>query len=372
MSFLFTFLLKSLLFLLFSIEISTFSSLFYWNLYILFTFLLKSRLSRHFFIEISTFSLLFYWNLYFLFTFLLKSLLSLYFSIEISTFSLLFYRNLYFLCTFILKSLLSLHFFIEISTFSLLFYRNLYVLFTFLLKSQLSYFSVEIPTFSLLFFWNLYFISTFLSKSLLSLYFSIEIFTFSSLLSLLSLYFSVEISASPRNSWRNVHELFLSLRTEFRWEFALGQKTLRAFEKEKLNAAQWKVKRIYYHLKFLTLSSVALGRLCFLNLFCEHLTLSHHNWLGSKEQLPIATFPRSQKWTWKTTLMKVSIDLHTYWQFSWIVACSARCINQLHRRIHACGSADYSATWHRNSIDIGGRKWRLLEGIRFCDMRAHF
>ena len=48
-------------------------------------------LSFDFSIEISTFSSLFYCNLCFLFTFLLKSLLSLYFSIEISTFSLLFY-----------------------------------------------------------------------------------------------------------------------------------------------------------------------------------------------------------------------------------------------------------------------------------------
>ena len=32
-----------------------------------------------------------------------------------------------------------------------------------------------------------------------------------------------------------------------------------------------------------------------------------------------------------------------------------------YRRINACGSADYSATWHRNRIDIGGLKmdsWR--------------
>ena len=53
--------------------------------------------------------------------------------------------------------------------------------------------------------------------------------------------------------------------------------------------------------------------------------------------------------------------VYSYGQFSWIVACSARCINRLHRRINACGSADYSATWHRNRIDIGGLKidsWR--------------
>ena len=104
---------------------STFSLFFCWNLHFLFTFLLKCVLSLYFSIEISTFSLLFYWNLYFLFTFLLKPLLSLYFSIGISTFS-----------TFLLKSLLSLYFSI------------LYFLFTFLLKSLLSlYFSIGISTF---------------------------------------------------------------------------------------------------------------------------------------------------------------------------------------------------------------------------------
>ena len=51
-----------------SVEISSFSSLFYWVF--LFTFLLKSLLSLHFSIEISTFSSLFYWHLYFLFSFL--------------------------------------------------------------------------------------------------------------------------------------------------------------------------------------------------------------------------------------------------------------------------------------------------------------
>ena len=91
--------------------------LFYWNLYFL---LLKSLLSLYFSIEISTFSLLFYWNhnLYFVFTLLLKSLLSLYFSIV--------YWDLYFLFTFLLKSLLSLYFSIEIFTFSLFFFWDLY------------------------------------------------------------------------------------------------------------------------------------------------------------------------------------------------------------------------------------------------------
>ena len=115
--FFFTFRLKSLLFLYFSIEISTF-----------FTFLLKSLLSLYFSIEISS---------------LLKSLLPLYFSIETSTFFF----------TFFFKSLLSLFFFIEISTFSLLFYWNLYFLFAFLLKF-------------------LFVFCTFLLKPLLSLYFS--------------------------------------------------------------------------------------------------------------------------------------------------------------------------------------------------------
>ena len=68
-------------------------------------------------------------------------------------------------------------------------------------------------------------------------------------------------------------------------------------------------------------------------------------------------FQRSQKQTWKTIPIEASMSaLHSYGQFSWIVACSARCINRLHRRINACGSADYSATWHRNRIDIGGLK----------------
>ena len=147
----------------FSIEISTFSSLFYWNLYIsllffwnldiLFTLLLKSLLSLYFSIEIltslyssfeiSTFSLLFYWNLYFLFTFLLKSLL-------LFTFLLKSLLSLYFpfcISTFLLKSLLSLYFSIEISTFSLPFF----------LKSRHSLdSSIQISTFSLLFYWNLY------------------------------------------------------------------------------------------------------------------------------------------------------------------------------------------------------------------------
>ena len=48
--------------------------------YSLFTVLLKPLLSLYFSIEISNFPLLFYWNLYFLFTFPLKSLPSLYFT----------------------------------------------------------------------------------------------------------------------------------------------------------------------------------------------------------------------------------------------------------------------------------------------------
>ena len=107
--------MKSLLTLYFSIEISSFWPLSYWNLLFLITFLLKSLLSEHLSIEISTFSLLFYWNLLFLTTFLLKSPLSDHFPIEISTFSLLS---------------------IEISTFPLLFYWILS-----------DHFPNEIPTF---------------------------------------------------------------------------------------------------------------------------------------------------------------------------------------------------------------------------------
>ena len=151
-----------------SVEIITFSSLFYWNLYFLLV--------------------LFFWNLYLLITFRLKPLLLLKplhpfhfpieivtfssFSIEITTFyalsfsniypSLLFYWHLYFLITFLLEPLLA------IST-------SLYLTY-FLLKSLLShhfsirassslYFSIEISTFSALFFWNLYFPCTFLSVS---------------------------------------------------------------------------------------------------------------------------------------------------------------------------------------------------------------
>ena len=68
--------MKSLLTLYFSIEISSFWPLSYWNLLFLITFLLKSLLSEYLSIEISTFSLLFYWNLLFLTTSLLKSRLS--------------------------------------------------------------------------------------------------------------------------------------------------------------------------------------------------------------------------------------------------------------------------------------------------------
>ena len=120
--------MKSRLSLYFSIETSTFSFLFYWNLDFLLTFLLKSRLPLDFPIEISTFSLLCYWNLYFLFTFRLKSLLSLY----------LPYWKFYFLYTFLLNPLLSLYFSIETSTFSLLFHWYLYCFFTFLLKPLVS------------------------------------------------------------------------------------------------------------------------------------------------------------------------------------------------------------------------------------------
>ena len=190
----------------FPIEISTFWTLFigissfstfwipfYWNLYFLNTFLLKSLLSLYFSSEISPFSVLFYWNLLFLTTF----------PFEVSTFWTLFYWNLTFLPTSRLKSLLSEHFSIEIfsfCTFWIPFYWNLCFLKIFLLKSLLSfYFSIEISTFSFLFYWNLsahfpihistfwtlfycLFPSTFLLQSRLSEYFSIEISTFPSFL----------------------------------------------------------------------------------------------------------------------------------------------------------------------------------------------
>ena len=187
-----------------------------WTSILSLTFLLKSLVSLHGSIEISSFSSLFYWNLYFLFTFLLISLLSLYFSIyfsiEISTFSLLFFWNLYFLFTFVLKSLLSLNFSIEISTFSLLFDWNLYFLFTFLLKSLLSLnFSIEISTFSLLFDWNLYFLSTFLLKSLLSLYFSFEISAFSLPLAQRAKKKLTQAFAQPPNGTASVRKLAQAL-----------------------------------------------------------------------------------------------------------------------------------------------------------------
>ena len=153
--------------LLFSIEFPTYSLLVYWNLCFVCTFLLKSLLSLivywnlHFYTEISTF----------LFSFLLNSLLSLYLLIGISTCSLLFYWKLCFLCTFLLKSLLSLlvywnlhfssTFLLKSQLFSSFFYWILY--FSLL-------FSIEFPTYSLHVYWNLYLPFTFLLKSILSLY----------------------------------------------------------------------------------------------------------------------------------------------------------------------------------------------------------
>ena len=232
--------------------ISTFSLLVYWNHYFFLSiFLLKSLLSLHLSIQISTFSVRFYslftfvlkrllspvrfsWNLYPLLIFLLKRhFLSLHFSIEVSTFSSLVYSNLYFLCavlltlhfcietaTFpcavLLKSLPTLDFSIETTlSFSPLFYWSLYFLFTCLFKSLLSlcgsthssllyrncYFplcgSLEISTHSWFFYWNdTFFLSTFLLKSLLSLHWSIQ-FSILSSLAHSNLYFlcgSIEIS----------------------------------------------------------------------------------------------------------------------------------------------------------------------------------
>ena len=112
---------------------------------------------------------------YFFFTFLSKSLLSLSCSIEISTFSLLFYWHLCFFLKFLLNYLFSLYCFLKpllslqfsTSTFSLLFFQILYFLIAFLLKTLLSFhFSIEISTSSLLFYWNLNFFPDFYLKSL--------------------------------------------------------------------------------------------------------------------------------------------------------------------------------------------------------------
>ena len=99
-----------------SFKTPTFSSLFFSNVYFLFTFLLKSLLFSPFY-STSILSLQFSvgifilpdfcWNLYFLFTFLLKSLLSSHFSFEILLLSLQ---------SFQMKSILSLRFPIGIST----------------------------------------------------------------------------------------------------------------------------------------------------------------------------------------------------------------------------------------------------------------
>ena len=121
----------------FFVETSTFSSLFYC---FLFTFHLKSLLSLHFSIEISMLSFLVEWNPYFS--------LSLYFSIEMSTFSSLFYRNLYFL--FFTYTFGSCNFSplpMKISILSVLPKPNPYFLFTFLLRSLPSlHSSIEIST----------------------------------------------------------------------------------------------------------------------------------------------------------------------------------------------------------------------------------
>ena len=124
-----------------SIEISTFPPLFYWNLNFsllfsiefptfLFSFLLNSLLTLYLSIEISTYPLLFYYST-------TKSLLSLHFSFEISTFFTCLLKSLLFLY-FSVDLNFSLLFSIEFPTVSLLVYWNPYFLFTFLLKSILS------------------------------------------------------------------------------------------------------------------------------------------------------------------------------------------------------------------------------------------
>ena len=156
----------------FPIEISTFWSLFFWNLYRPITFLLKFLLSEHFPIETFLLSDTFRFLhcsiqistwCHFPITFLLKSLLS------VGFWSLSFW-NLYFLTTVLLKPLLFDHFPIEISTFWSVWIKI----------STFSSLSIEISTFcrflitfllkSLPFVavWSLYSLTTFLLKSLLS------------------------------------------------------------------------------------------------------------------------------------------------------------------------------------------------------------
>ena len=187
----------------FSVEISTFSLLFYWNLYFLLTSLLKPLLRFHFSIEFFTFWSLsywnlyflsiFYWNLYFLITLLFKSLLFLNFSIDfpvdIDTFWSLSYWNLYFfffsieistfchfLITFLLKFLPSDHVPIEIFALSAHFPLEtpIYLfafLITFLLKSLSDHFPIEISTFWSFSYWKLNLLFTFLLKPPLSVTF---------------------------------------------------------------------------------------------------------------------------------------------------------------------------------------------------------
>ena len=108
-------------------------------------------------------------------------------------------------CTFLLKSLLSL----------LLFYWKLYFLFPFLLKSLLSlYFSIEIFTFSVLSYWNLSFLFTFLLESLRT--FSLRELPLDYITTWLTELFNGELPLDYFTSWlscSNVSYLLVTLTT---------------------------------------------------------------------------------------------------------------------------------------------------------------
>ena len=89
--------------------------------------------------------------------------------------------------------------------------------------------------------------------------------------------------------------------------------------------------------------------------------VSHHNCLGSKRsyQLQLSAFPKTDLKNHSNRGFDEMTSIVTGSFFEMLLA--ARCINRLHRRINACGSADYFAIWHRNCIDVGGLKmdsWR--------------
>ena len=88
---------------------------------------------------------------------------------------------------------------------------------------------------------------------------------------------------------------------------------------------------------------------------------TYHNCLGSKRsyQLQLSAFPKTDLKNHSNRGFDEMTSIVTGSFFEMLLA--ARCINRLHRRINACGSADYFAIWHRNCIDVGGLKmdsWR--------------